>query len=186
MHTDPTAPVRLTAGTLTLRPWAPEDAAVLAELYEDEAMRRWASAPVHDAVSAACWVAEQRRGWETGERLAFAVQETRTSDARPVGHVVLKRPAVAADPAEVGYWTAAHARGRGVAPRALTALADWAFAAFAHEGLTRLELLHQVDNTASCRVAGKSGFVLSGVLPAAPPAFPLDGHRHIRRAPRAA
>lgn len=185
MHITPTAPVRLTADTLVLRPWAPEDAAVLAGLYEDEAMRRWASAPVHDAASAARWVAEQRRGWETGERLAFAVEETEASDARPAGHVVLKRSAATAATAEVGYWTAAHARGRGVAPRALTALADWAFTTFAREGLTRLDLLHQVDNTASCRVAEKSGFVLSGLLPAAPPAFPLDGHQHIRRAPRA-
>jgi RimJ/RimL family protein N-acetyltransferase len=182
--TTPIAPARLTAGPLTLRPWAPEDAAVLAELYEDEAMRRWASAPVHDTASAERWVAEQRRGWETGERLAFAVEETEASDARPAGHVVLKRPSATAATAEVGYWTAAHARGRGVAPRAVTALADWAFATFAREALTRLDLLHQVDNTASCRVAEKSGFPLSGLLPAAPPAFPLDGHRHIRRAPR--
>ncbi|CAL9571955.1 GNAT family N-acetyltransferase [Streptomyces griseomycini] len=183
MHITPATPVRLTTGTLTLRPWAPKDAAALAELYEDEAMRRWATAPVHDEPSAARWVAEQRRGWETGERLAFAVEETRASDARPVGNVVLKRPATGSPSAEVGYWTAAHARGRGVAPRALTALSDWAFATFAHEGLSRLELLHQVDNAASCRVAEKSGFVLSGLLPAAPPAFPLDGHRHVRRAP---
>lgn len=185
MNTVPITPVRLTAGSLTLRPWAPEDAEVLAGLYEDAAMRRWASAPVHDGPSAARWLAEQRRGWETGERLAFAVEETEASGARPVGHVVLKRSAATAVPAEVGYWTAAHARGRGVAPRALTALADWAFTAFAREGLTRLELLHQVDNTASCRVAEKSGFALSGLLPAAPPAFPLDGHQHIRQAPRA-
>ncbi len=73
-----------------------------------------------------------------------------------------------------------------MAPRAVTALADWAFATFAREGLLRLELLHQVDNAASCRVAEKSGFALSGVLPAAPPAFPLNGHRHIRQAPTAA
>ncbi|CAL9571268.1 hypothetical protein SUDANB176_04844 [Streptomyces sp. enrichment culture] len=185
MRRTPVTPVRLTAGTLTLCPWVPEDAAVLTGLYRDEAMRRWASAPVHDGASAARWVAEQQRGWETGERLGFAVREAPDPGARPVGHVVLKRPGPGSAPAEVGYWTAARARGRGVAPRALTALADWAFTAFAHEGLTRLDLLHQVDDTASCRVAGKSGFPLSGLLPAAPPAFPLDGHRHIRQAPSA-
>nr|WP_329224007.1 hypothetical protein [Streptomyces sp. NBC_01485] len=36
-----------------------------------------------------------------------------------------------------------------------------------------LELLHQVDNSASCRVAQKCRYELSGLLPAAPPAFPL-------------
>ncbi|MFD6908587.1 GNAT family N-acetyltransferase [Streptomyces sp. NPDC060077] len=186
MDLTPAAPVRLTTGGLTLRPWTPEDAAVLAELYRDEALRRWASAPVHDETDAARWVAEQRRGWETGERLAFAVEETGSPGTRPAGNVVLKSRATPSSSAEVGYWTAAHARGRGVAPRAVTALADWAFATFAREGLLRLELLHQVDNAPSCRVAEKSGFALSGVLPAAPPAFPLDGHRHIRQTPTAA
>jgi RimJ/RimL family protein N-acetyltransferase len=97
-----------------------------------------------------------------------------------VGHVVLKRPAPGSPSAEVGYWTAAHARGRGVAPRALQALTDWAFTAFADDGLERLELLHQVDNTASCRVAQKCRYELSALLPAAPPDFPLDGHLHTR------
>ncbi|MFF3099024.1 GNAT family N-acetyltransferase [Streptomyces cyaneofuscatus] len=84
--------------------------------------------------------------------------------------------------AEVGYWTAARARGRGVAPRALEALTDWAFTAFAGEGLVRLELLHQVDNVASCRVAEKAGYAFAELLSALPPEFPLDGHLHVREA----
>ncbi|MFJ4620898.1 GNAT family N-acetyltransferase [Streptomyces sp. NPDC088812] len=177
-------PVRLAAGAtasasaLLLRPWRPQDAAPLAGVYADPAMRRWSGATVADAADAARWVEEQRQGWRTGRRLAFAVLEVRPGDddGRPAGHVVLKDPHGAAP--EVGYWTAAHARGRGVAPRALGALTDWAFTAFA--GLTRLTLLHQADNTASCRVAQKTGYGLDGLLLAAPPEFPLDGHVHVR------
>ncbi|MGW9494644.1 GNAT family N-acetyltransferase [Streptomyces prasinus] len=193
MHTTPT---HLVAGSLTLRPWSPEDSAELARLYRDEALRRWTSEAVHDEAGAARWVAAQRRGREAGDRFAFAVEEAPEgvpgerrapgAGARLVGNVVLKYAARGSGSAEVGYWTAAHARGRGVAPRALGALADWAFTAFAHEGLTRLELLHQVDNTASCRVAEKAGFTPAGILPAAPPAFPLEGHAHVRHAPPAA
>ncbi|MFD6326841.1 GNAT family N-acetyltransferase [Streptomyces sp. NPDC058442] len=180
-------PLRLAADTLTLRPWNPEDSAGLAELFQDEAMRRWTSADVHDEASATRWVTAQQRGWETGDRFAFAVRETGVPGSTPrlVGHVVLKYAARGSGSAEVGYWTAAHARGRGVAHRALTALTDWAFEAFAREGLTRLELVHQADNMASCRVAEKAGFARTGVLPAAPPAFPLDGHVHERHAPAA-
>jgi RimJ/RimL family protein N-acetyltransferase len=60
------------------------------------------------------------------------------------------------------------------------AVSAWAFSRFAAGGLARLELLHQVDNAASCRVAQKSGYVFEEVLPARPP-FPRDGHRHVRR-----
>lgn len=71
-----------------------------------------------------------------------------------------------------------------MAPRALEALTGWAFDTFdtfEADGLERLELLHQVDNLASCRVAQKSRYDFDATLPAAPPSFPRDGHLHIRR-----
>jgi RimJ/RimL family protein N-acetyltransferase len=98
------------------------------------------------------------------------------------GSVVLKEVVSGKPSAEVGYWTAAHARGRGVAHRALEALTSWAFDTFGADGLDRLELLHQEDNLASCRVAQKGGYEFARVLSAAPPSFPLDGHLHIRHA----
>jgi len=61
--------------------------------------------------------------------------------------------------AEVTYWTAAAARGTGVAPAAVGAVAGWAFDVL---GLHRLELQHSTGNPASCRVAEKAGFVLEG------------------------
>ncbi|MFF9125429.1 GNAT family N-acetyltransferase [Streptomyces sp. NPDC014889] len=170
------------APALTLRPWRPEDAGDLVEAYWDETMRRWAGPVVDDGTGAARWIRERRRDWETGDRFSFAVLETQGPQGRErlVGHAVVKGLRPGGPSAEVGYWTAAHARGRGVAPRALLALTDWAFALFGDRGPTRLELLHQVDNTASCRVARKCGYEQAGILPAAPPDYPLDGHLHIR------
>lgn len=100
-----------------------------------------------------------------------------------VGNLTLKRPGPGPERAEAGYWTAARARGRGVASRALEALTAWAFASFADAGLVRLELLHQVDNVASCRVAEKAGHAFAELLSALPPEFPPGGHLHVRRAP---
>ncbi|MFF4038540.1 GNAT family N-acetyltransferase [Streptomyces sp. NPDC001816] len=166
---------------LLLRPWCPQDAAALVEAYRDAALRRWTSGVVEDEAGAARWIGEQARGWEERRRFAFAVVESGPGPERVLGHAVLKfTEAPGASAAEVGYWTAAPARGRGVAPRALHALTEWAFAAFGGDGLTRLELLHQADNAASCRVAQKCGYALARLLPAAPPAFPLDGHVHVR------
>ncbi|WP_406461159.1 GNAT family N-acetyltransferase [Streptomyces sp. NBC_01622] len=46
-------------------------------------------------------------------------------------NVVLKDVSPGKSAAEVGYWTASPARGRGVAPRALDAVTDPAFDTFA-------------------------------------------------------
>ncbi len=130
------------------------------------------------------WVRAQERGWAAGARFGFAVLEAAPDSAPPqlVGNVVLKEVASGKPSAEVGYWTAAGARGRGVAPRALEILTSWSLDAFRADGLANLELLHQTDNLASCRVAEKCGYEFDSILPSAPPSYPLDGHLHIRRA----
>lgn len=120
-------------------------------------------------------------GGRAGYRLTPARRRQPTVREQLVGQVVLKEVNPVTPKAEVGYWTAAHARGRRVAPRALEALTSWAFDTFGAYGLERLELLHQVDNLASCRVAQKSRYALGSILPAAPPSFPRDGHLHVRR-----
>jgi RimJ/RimL family protein N-acetyltransferase len=61
------------------------------------------------------------------------------------------------------------------------ALTVWAFENLDGGGLERVDLLHQVDNSASCRVAEKSGYAYEATLPARPP-FPLAGRLHVRRA----
>lgn len=165
-------PATPTAPALTLRPWTNTHADALLEVYRDPAMRRWTRVPVQTQAEATAWLTAQKDGWHSGNRLSFAVHD---DDAQLVGCVVLKNPHTAA---EVGYWTAAPARGRGIASHALNALSTWAFTT---RGLPRLALLHQVDNVASCRVAEKAGYQYEKTLPATPP-FPLDGHLHARHA----
>ena len=63
--------------------------------------------------------------------------------------------------AEIGYWTAPAARGRGVAPLAVDAACRWAFGALP---VDRIELCHAVENAASGRVAEKAGFTYEGHL----------------------
>jgi RimJ/RimL family protein N-acetyltransferase len=128
--------------------------------------------PISTPEEAAAWVATQQSGWRDGDRLSFAVHEDWHG---LVGCVVLKKPHTHP---EVGYWTAAQARGLGVATRAVDALSVWAFSTY---GLDRIELRHQVDNVASCRVAEKTGYTLRDTLPATPQ-FPLEGHLHVRQA----
>ena len=61
--------------------------------------------------------------------------------------------------AEVMYWLAAPARGRGAATEAVRTLARWAFETLPIE---RIELLTDPDNKASQRVAQRAGFAARG------------------------
>ncbi|MFF2194762.1 GNAT family N-acetyltransferase [Streptomyces sp. NPDC058157] len=168
---------------LVLRPWQEEDVPALVEACADPAMRRWIHHRADDEAEGLRWLAEQRRGWTSGVRFAFAVlEEGAPAPRRLLGNAVLKLPRPDAPSAEVGYWTTAHARGRGTATRALDTLTAWAFDTFAASGLARLDLFHQLPNEASCRVAEKSGYPLHTTVPASPPAYPAPGHLHVRRA----
>ncbi|GAA2587772.1 hypothetical protein GCM10010399_17220 [Dactylosporangium fulvum] len=82
-----------------------------------------------------------------------------TSTARSSGIARLRRIALAEGSAEVSYWVLPSSRGRGVAPRALTAFVSWCFATL---GLHRVELNHSTANPASCRVALKADFPAEG------------------------
>jgi RimJ/RimL family protein N-acetyltransferase len=62
---------------------------------------------------------------------------------------------------EVGYWVAPDARGREVARRGVRLMVQWAIPALA---LERVQLMADVRNLASQRVAEVCGFRREGVL----------------------
>ncbi|MGR6319566.1 GNAT family N-acetyltransferase [Micromonospora soli] len=176
------APATSATPELVLRPWRDDDIDAVLAAYRDPVLRQWTRFPVTTRSEARAFLRRSRQGWAADRRFSFAVLEPAADGQRLVANVVLKEVTPGRPSAEVGYWTAAPARGRGVAPRAVDAVSAWAFARFAAAGLTHLELMHQIDNPASCRVAEKSGYAFQDLLPARPP-FPRDGHRHVRRRP---
>jgi RimJ/RimL family protein N-acetyltransferase len=167
---------------LLLRPWDSRDIPQLLGIYRDPVMREASRKPIVTEQDAYRWLEVQQRGWTEGGRLSFAVLdgESQAESGRVLGNVALKGWQSGKDAAEIGYWTAATARNRGVASQAVKVLTTWAFDSFGAHGLRRIELLHQQGNLASCRVAQKSGYALVDVLPADPPAFPAPGHLHAR------
>jgi RimJ/RimL family protein N-acetyltransferase len=135
---------------------------------------------------AARWLASQDRGWRDGDRLSFAVLAADDAGGCALaGNVGLKNRQEAGrigerETAEIGYWTAVAARGRGIAPAAVRAVTDWVFGAFAGAGLRQIMLVHDVGNLASCRVAQKAGYPFRELSPASPPHWLTDGHIHLR------
>ena len=182
---------------LRLRPWHAADMpgllAAMAREYPDRGLashpdiqvpgpQRW-SGPRNDQ-EAALWLSGQERGWTNGDWLTFAVLDAVQN--RAVGHVQLKNreggQVGAGERGEIGYWTAADSRGRGVAPAAVRAVTEWAFSSFGAPGLPRIMLVHNLDNQASCRVALKSGYSFHELSPANPPYWFTDGHIHLAEA----
>jgi RimJ/RimL family protein N-acetyltransferase len=139
-----------------------------------------------DERDAAGWLASQDRGWRDGDRLSFAVLAADDDGGGVLaGNVGLKNRDEAGrigerETAEIGYWTAVAARGRGIAPAAVRAVTDWVFDAFAGTSLRQIMLVHDVDNPASCRVAEKAGYPFFQLSPANPPHWFTDGHIHMR------
>ena len=182
-----TSPFTLTAEAaasvpaLILRPWRDSDIPAIVAAHRDEEMRRWlVAAPIGNEDEARAWLVRRDADWAEGTRLSWAVER----EGRFVGHFTIR----AASPPEtlatgVGYWTAAEARGTGIASRCVETATQWLFGGQHIMPADEIELLHTVGNEGSCRVANKCGYVLESVLAPLPPKFPDEGHRHLRRRP---
>lgn len=169
-----------TAPALTLRPWQNSDIPAIVAAHRDTLMRRWLTRTIDDESQARAWLAHLDAGWAEGTLLSWAVEEQSTV----VGYVAIK----AAGPPNtlatgVGYWTAAEARGKGIAMRCVDAATEWLFGGQDIMPADEIELLHTVGNDGSCRVAQKCGYALESVLAPMPPEFPDRGHRHLRKRP---
>ncbi|MGW4566779.1 GNAT family N-acetyltransferase [Streptomyces sp. NPDC004561] len=150
----PTIP---TGDGLRLRPWRAGDAPAVHAAFQDPLMHQWHIRSCDSAEEAAGWIAAWQQAWESERDAQWAVDDADTG--RLLGRVALRQILLGDGVAEVAYWTVPQARGLGVAARATTALAHWAFEEI---GFHRLELTHATTNPASCRVAAKTGFVLEG------------------------
>jgi [ribosomal protein S5]-alanine N-acetyltransferase len=140
-----------------LRPWSLDDAPAVMDAYQDEAIQRWHVMRADSLAETREWIAGWQGGWAAETDAIWAVVDA-ASDLL-LGRAGLKHLKFSDGTADVTYWTVPAARRKGVCPRAVNAMASWAFEA----GFHRLDLEHAVGNTASCRVAEKTGFAAEGV-----------------------
>lgn len=157
----PASPPELTDGVVRLRAWRAGDADAVTAACQDAEIQRWTSVPApylleHAAHFVGPYAAQE---WSSGQGGPLAV--VTAGDDVVVGACGIVRVDLASGVAELGYWTAPSARGRGFTRRAVTMLADWARR---EAGFELVELHAEEANVASRRVAETSGFVLDGML----------------------
>src|SRR3954470_305849 len=149
-------------GVVTLRRWMPGDASFLLEASSDPAVRRYSLSRLRPFTAD-----------EAQQQLRDCESYRLTTDAlsRPSGSLVIADAATGSplgqcgidgwstgEVAQIGYWLAPKARGRGIATRAVVQLTNW----LVDLGARRVILTIVEDNQSSMRVAQRAGFRLQG------------------------
>lgn len=151
------APVVLTDGAVTLRAFEDGDVPAVLLACQDPVIARFVPVPQpYTEETARGFVARRKSDWAGEVERSFAITDSTTGEL--LGAIA--RHLRADHRAEIGYWLAPWARGRGAATRALRLVRDWSFDV---GGLVRLELFTHPDNDASGRVALRAGFYREGV-----------------------
>jgi RimJ/RimL family protein N-acetyltransferase len=159
MRSIPLPDPQLTDGEVVLRRWERGDVPALTAACQDPEIPRWTVVP-HDYTErhARDFIAGTAADQAAGRELGLAVVDTDGALLGAVGLANFDWPDLRA---EIGYWTVAGARRRGVGSRATRLLAVWALTQL---GLERLELLANPVNEASQRLAERAGFTREGIL----------------------
>jgi RimJ/RimL family protein N-acetyltransferase len=162
--------VTLSDGVVSLRPWSRDDAWFMAKAHADPAIQRYSGShdrlghtgPPMSTADAQAIIDQLVLNWRafaaTGiPSVAFAIQDARS------GHLLGACGVdtwTAEDVAQVGYWIAPSARGRGYATRAAVLLTRWLF----DQGAARVFLTVVAGNEGSVAVARRAGFVYEGTM----------------------
>ncbi|WP_433724666.1 GNAT family N-acetyltransferase [Actinoplanes sp. CA-051413] len=153
-------PIALTGDGISLREWRDEDLDDLVRLLDEPEIARWTPMPSpFDLEAGVAYLKRARQSRASGQRIQLAITVDGT---RPVGEVLLFGVDAGVREAELGYLIGAAYRRRGLASAALSLLSSYARSTL---GLSRLVLRIDPANTASCAVARRCGYRLTGEPP---------------------
>jgi len=153
-------PIAVTGDGVWLREWRDEDLEDLVELLDEPDIARWTPMPSpFDLEAGVAYLKRARQSRATGQRIQLAI--TLDGD-KPVGEMLLFGFDAGLREAELGYLVGAAHRRRGFASVALSLLSGYARSTL---GLHRLLLRIDAANTASCAVARRCGYRLTGEPP---------------------
>ena len=143
---------------IRLRAWRSDDVDVVVSACQDPEIQRWTQVPLpyrRQHAEEFVGPASERARAAGGAVLATELLE----GGAITGSIGLFPPTDGYG--EIGYWTVAGYRGRGLTAEAVDVLARWAFE---ERGLHRVELHVDPANTGSRRVAERAGFQAEGIV----------------------
>ncbi len=151
-------PVVIETERLHLREWTVDDAAPFSVLAKDpEVMRYISGGTPHTDEQIAAFIKRQIRAQAELGWCRWALQLRDPAPGEPTGVIGFTGPGCTFAPdVEVGWWVHRDLWGRGLAQEAAQAAVDHSFGAL---GLPRLICCVHPENTASLRVAEKTGFL---------------------------
>ena len=144
---------------IALEPLTQADVPWMLELAGDDEILRFTRVPAGaDEAFVESWIGRYVSGWADGSRAGFGIRDHDGNQLGFCGFVQLDRDAAEG---EIGYAIDPRARGKGIATRSLDLLTRWGLDVLE---LCRIELMIDVENGGSARVAERAGYTLEGVL----------------------
>ncbi|MCW2523244.1 MAG: GCN5-related N-acetyltransferase [Frankiales bacterium] len=160
----------LHSGRITLRPWQPGDAPAVGRIMADPAMHEHLSLPQPYTIAEA----ERYVGQSAPQAAALGVElmlaMAENTSGRVIGSIALRGLAGDSAITEIGYWVARAEWGQGYASEAVRTLTRFALA----QGARRVEILTEITNLASAKVALRAGYSFEAVLRSRSPSEPAD------------
>ncbi|AXQ55116.1 MULTISPECIES: GNAT family N-acetyltransferase [Streptomyces] len=148
-------PITLTTARLTLRALTAADVDAVYRACQDGAIQRWTTVPSPYRRADAEYFVNRvcPEGWQQGTEFTFGAVDTAGHGALVAAIGLSMR---ATRTAELGFWTAAEYRGRGLMTEAVEAVTRWGFTQIP---LDRIFWRAEVGNAPSRATALRAGFV---------------------------
>lgn len=150
-------------GLITLRPLQEKDVESIYQACQDPLIPQFTTVPSPYTIThAQFFVHEQEPArFAMKTELIFAIAEGHEIDEKFCGVISFHSVNLGNHAAEIGYWIAASARGKGIGSIAAKMITEYGFLTM---GFRRIEALVDVDNLASMALLRSADYELEGVL----------------------
>lgn len=159
----PTHVPTLRHGLVTLRPLQEKDIESIYHACQDPIIPRFTTVPSpYTLTHAQFFVREQEPARFTlKSELIFAITLGHDIEEEFCGVISFHSVSLANHAAEIGYWIAAAARGKGIGTTAAKMITEYGFSTM---GFRRIEALVDVENAASRALLRSAGYELEGIM----------------------